>query len=261
MGIQLTPYAGFNHLTGWEDREACVLYGGFTDCPAGRYGAIALMAALLYRRRTGKGMFIDLSQYESALHFLAPVLMDYHVNGRAAIRDGNRHAFACPHGTYPCRGNNDWCAIAVFTDKQWRGLSGSMGDPEWSREDRFSTFSGRKNNEDQLNQLISEWTAAMTAREVMHKLQEVGVPAGVVQKGEDISLDPQLKEFEYFWEMDHPVIGKHQLEAHAFRLSKSPRKLRMRAPCIGEHNECVCREILGFTDDEFVELLNEGVFE
>jgi benzylsuccinate CoA-transferase BbsF subunit len=260
-GIQLTAYAGFNRLTGWEDREPSVLYGGFTDCPAGRFGAIALMAALLYRRRTGKGMYIDLSQHESALHLMAPVLMDYHVNGRIAMRNGNRHSSACPHGTYPCRGEDNWCAIAVSTDKQWEGLRNAMGDPEWSREGKFSTFSTRKKNEEELNQLISKWTATLAAHEIMHRIQEAGVPAGVVQKAEDLYNDPQLKEFEYFWEVDHPVIGKHQVEAHAFRLSKTPRRLRMPAPCMGEHTECVCRKILDLTDEEFVDLLNEGVFE
>jgi crotonobetainyl-CoA:carnitine CoA-transferase CaiB-like acyl-CoA transferase len=136
-----------------------------------------------------------------------------------------------------------------------------MGDPGWSREAQFATFSSRKKNEGNLNRLISQWTATLTAHEVMEKLQEAGVPAGVVQKSEDLYNDPQLKGFGYFWEVDHPVIGKHKVEAHAFRLSKTPRRLRTPAPCMGEHTECVCREILNLKDDEFVELLNEGVFE
>ena len=90
-GIQLAAYAGFNHLTGWEDREPSVLYGGFSDCPGARFGAVALIAALLYRRRTGKGMHIDLSQYEAGIQLLSPALMDYQVNKRVAMRKGNRH--------------------------------------------------------------------------------------------------------------------------------------------------------------------------
>ena len=260
-GVQLTAYAGFNYLTGWEDRDPSVLYGGFTDCPAARYSAVALIAALLYRRRTGKGMHIDLSQYEAGLHLLAPVIMDYQVNGRIAMRRGNRHWSAVPHGVYPCRGDDSWCAITVFTDEQWRGLCKAIGDPEWSRDARFSTFSQRKINEDELDMKLSEWSAPLEAKEVMSGLQEQGVPAGIVQKGEELYNDPQLKRFGYFWEVSHPVIGSHRLESHAFNMPKTPRKLKMPAPCMGEHTEYICCEILRLSDEEFVELLADGVFE
>jgi len=260
-GLQLTSYAGFTHLTGWEDREPSILYGGFTDCPAGRFGAVALIGALLYRRRTGKGMYMDLSQYESGLHLLAPALLDYQINKKIAVRNGNRHPAAAPHGIYPCCDENTWCAISVFTDEHWKGLCRAMDYPEWSEDVRFSSSSGRKENEENLDPFISEWTAALSAKEVMLKLQETGVPAGVVQKGEDLYNDPQLRQFGYFWGVDHPVIGKHQLESHAFNLSKSPRKLRMPAPCMGQHTEHVCCEILKLSDKEFVKLLAEGLFE
>ena len=260
-GIQLTSYAGFNYLTGWKDRDPCVLYGGYTDCPAARFGAVAIIAALLYRRRTGKGMYIDLSQYESGLHLLSPVLMDYQINGRTAMRQGNNYPFATPHGVYPCRGDDSWCAIAVFSEVQWKSLCNAIGNPEWSRESKFSTFPKRKDNEGELDRLISEWTITLTAKEVMYKLQATGVPAGVAQKSEELYTDPQLKHRDYFWEVDHPVIGKHLLESQAFQFSKSPRKLRMPAPRMGEHNEYVCCEILKLSDEEFVELLSEGVFE
>jgi len=102
-----------------------------------------------------------------------------------------------------------------------------MGDPEWSRENKFSTFPERKNNEDELDRLISEWTITLTAEEAMYKLQESGVPAGVVQKSEGLYNDPQLKHRGYFWEVDHPVIGRHLLKSQAFQLPKSPRKLKM----------------------------------
>ncbi len=260
-GVQLTAYSGFNHLTGWKDREPSVLFGGFTDCPAARFGTVALIAALLYRRRTGKGMHIDLSQYEAGLHLLFPVLMDYHVNGRIAVRNGNHHPFAAPHGVYKCRGDDAWCAIAVFTQEHWEGLCRTMGDPEWSKEQRFSTFSKRRENGEALDRYVEQWTSTMTTKQTLSKLQQHGVPAGIVQKGEDLYNDPQLKQFGYFWEVDHPVIGKHRLESHAFNLSKTPRKLRMPAPRLGEHTEYVCRQVLKLTDEEFVDLLEDGVLE
>ena len=177
------------------------------------------------------------------------------------MRRGNRHCSAVPHGVYPCRGDDSWWAITVFTDEQWRGLCKAIGDPEWSRDARFSTFSQRKTNENELDMKLSEWSAPLEAKEVMSRLQEQGVPAGIVQKGQELYNDPQLKRFGYFWEVSHPVIGNHRLESHAFNMPKTPRKLRMPAPCMGEHTEYICCEILHLSDEEFVELLADGVFE
>jgi benzylsuccinate CoA-transferase BbsF subunit len=260
-GIQLTAYTGFNYITGWEERDPSVLYGGYTDCSAARYGAATLIAALLFRRRSGKGIYIDLSQYESGLNLLSPVFLDYQVNDRIAMRKGNRHSFAVPHGVYQCYGGNNWCAITVFTDSEWEGLCRAMAFPQWTKETQFSTFSKRKENEDELDHLLSDWTSAFTAEQIMSKLQKEGVPAGVVEKGEDLYNDPQLKNHNYFWEVNHPVIGRHLLESQAFKLPKTPRKFRMPAPRMGEHTEYVCNEILNLSNEEFVELLADGVFE
>ena len=260
-GIQLAAYAGLNHLTGWEDRQPCVLYGGFTDCPAGRIGGILLVAALLHRRRTGQGMYLDLSQLESAIHMAAPIFLDYQANQRVAVRQGNRHPFAAPHGVYPCRGEDQWCAIAVFDDGQWKGLCAAMGNPAWCGEERFAGFPERKNNEDALNELIAAWTAGFSPEQVMELLWQQGVPAGKAQKSEDLYQDPQLAAFAYFTEVDHPVIGRHKVESQAFRLSKTPWRMRRPAPCMGEHTEWICRDVLKLGDEEFIGLLNEGAFE
>ena len=260
-GIQLAAYAGLNYLTGWEDREPCVLYGGFTDCPGGRLGGVLLIAALLYRRRTGKGIYIDLSQLESAVHMAAPLFLDYQANARVAVRRGNRHDFAVPHGVYPCMGEDEWCAIAVFEAQQWEGLCAAMGNPGWAQEPRFSDFAQRKKNEEELNGLIAQWTTGLSAGDVMQRLQQQGVAAGKAQKCGDLYEDPQLATFEYFAEVDHPEMGRHLVESQAFNLSKTPLKMKMPAPCMGEHTEFVCREILSMSDEEFIECLNDGMFE
>ena len=143
-GVQLTAYTGFNHLTGWTVREPSVLYGGYTDCHTGRLATVALVAALLLHHRTDKGMCIDLSQYESGLHLLSPLLLDYQVTGRIAMRNGNYHPLAAPHGVYPCKGDDNWCAIAVFTEAEWTGLCQAMGETEWTKKPQFSTFLERR---------------------------------------------------------------------------------------------------------------------
>lgn len=261
LGPMLTPYTGISHLTGWPDREPCVPYGAYTDLATPPFGAVALMAALDYRRRTGKGQYIDLSQYEVGLQYLAPVLLDYSVNQRVQNRSGNQCAYAAPHGVYPCQGDDRWCAIAVFTDQEWRSLCRAMGNPAGIQDARFATVLGRKENEAELDRLISEWTRNFTAEQIMARLQANGVAAGVVESCKDLYNDPQLKYRQHYQELEHPVMGKHYYEAPAFKLSQTPAELRMPAPCLGQHNEYICTQILGMSEKEFAELLVEGVFD
>ena len=133
--------------------------------------------------------------------------------------------------------------------------------PLWTRDPRFATLLGRKENEDELDKLVGEWTIDFTAEELMANLQAAGIAAGVVETCEDLYHDPQLKHRHHFWELEHPEIGRHSYDSPAFKLSETPCELRMPAPCLGQHTEYVCTNILGISDEEFVELLGEGVFE
>lgn len=261
FGTQLVSLAGFTYITGWPDRDPASIYGAYTDTIAPRFGAAALLAALDYRRRTGKGQYLDLSQYEAGIQFLTPLFLDYFVNGRIAERRGNRSPSAAPQGAYPCRGDERWCAIAVCTDKEWEAFCRAVGDPPWTQDLRFVTFLGRKENEDELDRLVAEWTINFSAEEAMTKLQAAGIAAGVVQNCQDIHGDLQLKHRYYFRELVHPEIGRHSYNSHAFKLSLTPCEIRMPAPCLGQHTEYVCTTILGMTDEEFVGLLTQGVLE
>ncbi len=193
IGYQLTALAGFGHITGWPDRGPTVPYGAYTDYIAPRFAATALIAALDYRRRTGKGQYLDLSQYEAAIHFLSPLVLDFTVNKRVAGRPGNRCSYAAPHGVYPCCGDDRWCAIAVFSDEDWQGFCRALGNPDWIQAPRFATLKDRKEHEDELDSLIAEWTSGFSAHEVMTKMQEAGVAAGVVNNCEDLFEDPDSK--------------------------------------------------------------------
>ena len=260
-GTQLVSLAGFTYLTGWPDRGPTGPYGPYTDAPTPPLGAAAIAAALDYRRRTGRGVYIDLSQYEVGINFLAPVVLDYTINKRVQRGQGNRCSHAAPHGIFPCKGDDRWCAIAVFNDSEWQALCDAMGSPGWAREPEFSTFLLRKKNEDKLEQLIAQWTINYDAGELMYKLQEAGVPAGLVENAEDIHDDPQLAHRHYLWELDHAEIGKHSYEASPFRMSKTPAELNKPGPCLGEDTEYVCTKFLGIPDELFIELLTQGVFE
>jgi benzylsuccinate CoA-transferase BbsF subunit len=261
LGTQLVSLAGFTHLTGWPDGEPIGPYGAYTDTTAPPVGAAAIAAALDYRRRTGKGMHIDLSQYEAGINFLAPVLLDYTVNRHVQSAQGNCCPYAAPHGVFPCKGEDRWCAIAVSTDEEWQALRNVMGNPQWARERRFATLLGRKKKEDELEQLLAGWTINYDAGELMYKLQEAGVPAGVVKNGEEIQNDPQLAHRHYLWELEHAEIGRHSYERPPFKLSETPAKLSKAGAILGEDTEYVCTKMLGMSDELFVELLSEGVLE
>jgi crotonobetainyl-CoA:carnitine CoA-transferase CaiB-like acyl-CoA transferase len=260
-GTQLVSMVGFTHITGWPDREPCQPYGAYTDVVTPRLGAAAIIAALDHRQRTGQGQYLDFSQFEASLHFLAPLLLDYWANGREARRQGNSHPQAAPHNAYRCRGHDRWCAIAVFTQEEWNFFCRVIGDPEWTRDTRFATPQARKENEEELDRLVETWTLERSAHEVMALMQSAGVGAGVVSSAQDLLDDPQLEHRHHFWKLDHPEMGPHLHDGPPFQLSRTPAELKMGAPCLGEHNEYIYKGVLGMSDDEFVELLMEGVLE
>ncbi|MFA4835577.1 MAG: CoA transferase, partial [Dehalococcoidia bacterium] len=258
FGVQLSGLAGFANLTGWPDRPP-ITFVAYTDNIVAISSAAAIVAALDYRHRTGKGQFLDISQLEASLHFLAPMFLDYSANGRIATRIGNRCDHAAPHGIFRCLGDDRWCAIAVFTDEEWRSLCRAMGEPEWAKSKTFDTLLGRKANEDELENFIKEWTQNLPPEDVMRILQASGVAAGAVRNNEELFLCPQLKSRGYFWSMNHPEIGEFKCEAPPFKMSKTPAQPQRPGPCLGEHSELVYTSFLGMSDEEFIGLLQDGV--
>jgi len=235
---------------------------GFTAVPDAIgpiFAAMAGIAALDYRRRTGKGQHLDVSQLEPLVHFLGPAVLNYVVNGSIQPPVGSRDPHAAPHNAFRCQGNDQWCVISVFTDEEWRGFCRVLGDPEWTKSPGFATLTARKKNESELEEHVNRWTAQHTPREVMSLMQAAGVPAGAVQNAEDIvDFDPQVKARELLLKMHHPVVGDYLHTRWPFILSKTPADIRT-GPLIGADNHYVCTEILGMSDEEFVELINRDV--
>lgn len=254
-GTHMAALGGYYHLTGWPDRPPVGPYGAYSDFIAMLYGVSLVLAALDYRRRTGKGLYIDLSQIEAGLQFLGPVLLDYTSNGRVWSRRGNRDECACPHGAYPCSGEDRWVTIAVFNDEEWQSFCDVLGNPKWTKDPRFATFVARKENEDELDSLIGEWTQKLTAEQVTATMQAAGVAAGAVHKASDLLSDPQLKERNQFIRLEHPEIGSHFYRTSSFKLSKTPEELVRPAPCLGEHNEYVLKELLNMSNEEIADLV------
>ena len=260
LGGSFQASVGFTELIGWPDREPVQIPVAFSDHIVPYYTAIIAIAALDYRDKTGRGLYYDAGQYEPGLNFLMPAALDYTVNKRVWTRDGNHHPYACPHGVYPCQGDDRWVAITVFSDEEWKAFITVIGQPGWTKSPKFSTFLARKQNETEMDKLIGEWTINYTPEEVMRKMQESGVAAGVVESNKDVFEDPQLTHRNHFIRLKHPEIGLHAYEATSYRFSKTPAELKLPAPCLGEHTAYVCTEILGMSDEEFVQLTEEGIF-
>ena len=257
FGSQLSSLAGFTHLTGYPGGSPQILYGPYIDYIAVAYGAVAILAALDYRRRTGKGNYIDAAQYETGLQYLAPILLDYKINGRVAERNANRNPHAAPHGAYPCKGDDRWCAISVSNDYEWQALVKAMKNPSWAK--KFATFEARKVNEDELDLLVGEWTRGFEPRELMETLQKAGVKAGVVNRMCDVYEDPQLKQRPQWVELEHPEIGKMHYQRPPFLLTKTPPGPAKRDPLLAEHNEYFYCELLGLSEEEYKKLVDEQV--
>lgn len=260
FGSQLTSQSGFTSLAGYPSCDPMLLYGPYIDFIAVGFGLVAVMAALDYRRRTGEGQYIDLSQYECGLQFLAPALLDYQVNNHIMSHDGNRQPNAAPHGAFRCRSEDEWCVIAANSQEEWCALTDAMGHREWATDPRFATLAARKENEDLLDELIEGWTRQYTSREVMSKLQQRQVPAAALNTLGDLFTDPQLVHRRIWRQLPHPELGYYDYQAPPFELSETPSE-QFRSPLLGEHNREICSEILGMSDAEIDELTAQGVLE
>ncbi|MBN1256038.1 MAG: CoA transferase [Deltaproteobacteria bacterium] len=262
-GFGNTGYSISGHylLTGWSDREPVSPGVAYADIVQPVFTISAILAALDYRKRTGKGQYIDSTQVETMVQCIAPAMLDYFANGRVATRLGNRSPYASPHGIFPCKGDDRWCALAVFNEEEWHGLCQAMKNPPWTRDAKFATLAARKENEDELESLIAEWTIAYDRDELTTMLQKAGVPSGPAQNGSDlVDRDPQLRERQSFIKLTHPVMGEVNHPTPAIKLSATPPHMKT-SPCLGEHNEYVYKELLGIPEQEYNELVNEGVFE
>ncbi len=259
FGYHAAAIAGFYELTGWSDLGPMGPWVAYTDTIAPRFITALLSAALDHRRRTGEGCYIDVAQMETALHFLAPELMDLQANGHLASRIGNRSAYAAPQSNYPCKGDDNWCAIAVETDEEWLHLCQALDRPDWADDEHLATNPGRLAHHDQIDQGISAWTQARSADDVMVTLQKAGVPAGMVQRSSDLLKDPQYAHRHFYRYHDHQEMGKVPYAGHQYLISSYDNRPRGPAPCLGQHSFEVLTEVLNLSDEEVAEVFASGV--
>lgn len=249
--------SGFSNLGGWPDRPPSGPFSAYTDYVSPRFVAIAILAALEHRRRTGEGQLIDCAQAEASLHFLGPALLDQAVHGRLWERSGNRDRHDAPHGVYPATGDDRWLAVVVRTDAQWQALRALM---EVADDPRFHTAEGRLAHADVLDARLAGWTRAHEAHALALRLQAAGVPASVVQSSHDLADDPQLRHRGHFLTVDHPD-GPTVVESSRFRLARTPATPPSHAPSWGADAEEVLRTILGYDEERITTLVAAGALE
>ena len=258
FGFHIEGVVGHSLLRGYEDMDpsavTSVLMG---DAASGTQGAFAVLSALHYRRRTGKGQLIELSQAENLIPFMGEAFMDYSMNGRSQSTMGNRHPHAL-QGCYPCRGDDRWVCITITDDDEWRGLCQAMGDPAWTQEWEFSDPVERYRRHDNIDEKISIWTKSLEPRQVMLLLQERGVAAGPVMDQRDAFADPHLDHRGAFEEVYQEDTGTHLYPGAPYKMSETPVRIRRGPVRLGEDNRYLYQDLLGYTPEEYAILEEEG---
>ena len=230
------------------------------DFIAAAAGANALLSALEYRDRTGKGQMIEMAQLEGLVATMGVAFADYSLNGHIWEPTGNRNPNAAPHDVFPCQGYDAWCAIACYTDEQWQSLVNALENPDWALDEKFAKLDGRLANLDELNSRIGQWTSERTPHEAMRTLQKGGVPSGIVANAEDLYYDLNLRARDYVITIDHrPAFDVLEHPGTTIRLSETPSRVVGPCPELGQHNREVFGGLLGLSDAELERLAEEKV--
>jgi crotonobetainyl-CoA:carnitine CoA-transferase CaiB-like acyl-CoA transferase len=258
-GMGLEPASGMASLTGYRDGDPLRTGISFTDPYSGIVGAGAALSALVARRRTGKGQYIDLSEQEAAIPIVGYALLDKVMNNRDPKRIGNRSLWYAPQGCYRCVGDDAWVVITARNDGEWAALAQVAGHPEWAQDRRFADVLSRFENHDEIDRLITAWTETQDQHQAANALQAAGVIAAPVLNPKQVLLDEHLRERKFFDRVETahgPRPVPHQLGAKfsAFEMNSG-----RNAPRLGEHNAEILRGELGMTDEEIAALKEQGV--
>ncbi len=258
-GTNVEQLAGLVSISGYEGGEPLKTGFSYGDPTSGIAVPAAVALGLRQRDRTGEAVHIDLAQRENLTGFVGEYLVDYSMNGEPRTPAGNTHPHMAPHGVYRSAGDDRWIAIACEDDEQFAGLCRAMQQPELADDARFATTASRKANEQELDEVIEAWTSRLGHYEAMHVLQRHGVPAGAVLTIPEVMSDPQLRSRGAWSEQVHPDAGAWEVETPPWNLPRTPGHARLPAPCFGEHNAYVFREVLGLDEEAIARFYADGV--
>ncbi|MBI2907238.1 MAG: CoA transferase [Chloroflexi bacterium] len=255
-GPTATALAGHDSHVGYYGERPLGPWG-YADPNSAIYATFAVLSALVSRRKTGLGQYIDTCQWDTGVVNIAESIIDYTMNGRIAGTQGNRHPAMAPHNDYRCKGEDKWVSIAIATDDEWRRFCKAIGREAWLMDERFADSFSRLHNIEALDKLIGEWTINYTPQEATELLQRAGVAAmSHMEVGEQYH-DPHFRP--RFEEIEHPFSGKEIVAGVLWKLSDTPGAIRRPAPLIGQHNDYIFKELLGKSESEIGRLVGEKV--
>lgn len=261
-GPNIEALSGLGSFSGFPHRDCTISHFAYPDPLSALHGLVALMAALRERGRSGRGQVVHMSQFETAVAAIGPLLLESAATGQEPPRLGNRERDRAPYGCFPCRGDDRWCVIGVEDEADWRRLVAEMGTPAWAREPRFATMAARVANAAELEAKIADWTREQDDYAVMERCQRAGIAAGVVQSAEELfRRDPQLAARNFFEAIPHFKRGTVHASGIPLGLTATPGRTPFSGSSIGHDNEAVLRGVAGLSQAEWEEGLRSGAIE
>jgi crotonobetainyl-CoA:carnitine CoA-transferase CaiB-like acyl-CoA transferase len=258
-GPGVDAMSGLSHLTGYPDGPPLKPGNFFCDQNAGVHSAFATLVALWHRRRTGQGQQVELAMIEGEFQIVADACIDYAMNGRERFRSGNDHPRLAPHGVFRSAGEDSWVAIAIEDDAQWCALCGVIDRPNLGDDPRFSTESARRAHREELEPIVSAWTAERDHYAAQEALQAAGVPAAAVLNAVELLADPHVRARHGFAYVDVPNAGAAPYPRAAFLLDRTPVPIEKPAAGFGADNGYVFRDLLGLSDADLAALERDRV--
>jgi benzylsuccinate CoA-transferase BbsF subunit len=241
------------------DKSPMNLVPGYGDTNASIHAAFAVLAALWHREETGEGQHISLAEAYAVTSLLGEATMDYQMNGNIPGLQGNHHPVLCPHGNYPCQGDDKWVAVAVDTEADWHNFCTAIGAADWLKDKRFADKANRLKHREELDKLIAGKTAKYDMYDITRILQKVHVAATPVLNCEAELVDPHFIANKTFYEIQHPVIGKEIFYNNPARMNETPPAFRTHAPALGENNNYILTELLGYSQQEVSDMVKQQI--
>ena len=261
FGPNMEAMTGMASLMGYggEDETPVLTSNAYLDPIGGLHGAAAVLTALMYRSRTGRGQHVEVPQRETAMQFAGELLLEQVETGEVFVPRGNAVPYAAPHDAFPALGEDEWIAIAVLDDQQWLVLCETLGCGPLAADPDFATADGRRHNAVRLHQELSSGTIQQDKWALAEQLQSRGVPAAPVCTGKDVAENPHLVSRGVFVEVDHAEAGRRRYPALGYRLESTPGRIDRASPLYGEHNHRVLSDLLGMSDQQIDQLEASGV--
>lgn len=256
----ISSLTGIEYLIGYEGEAPLGMMNfGLSDPNAAMQGVLAVLGALLQRDDTGQGVHIEISQLEAALNLMGEAMLEYQMSGTIPGSLANHDRNQAPHGIYPCKGKDQWIAISAASDDQWDKLANAIAGPNRAFPGEWSTVQGRIRNRNQIDEVISAWTAHFTKEQLFGVLQEQGVPAAPVLSMEEVNMNEHLCYRRLRQKAIHPYLGEELLYSVPWNFNGFEGDIRRSAPLLGEHNSYVFGELLGLSEEQLQLLVKDKI--